>query len=62
MSELERLLLVICISAYTGIFIGNVVIMVKSFVCRHRANKHKKIQTENKIRTGGREYLSPVLL
>lgn len=42
MSELERLLLVICISAYTGIFIGNVVIMIKSFVCRHMANKHKK--------------------
>lgn len=42
MSELERLLLVICISAYTGIFIGNVVIMIKSFVCRRRANKHKK--------------------
>lgn len=42
MSELERLLLLICISAYTGIFIGNVVIMIKSFVCRHRANKRKK--------------------
>ena len=42
MSELERLLFVICISAYTGIFIGNVAIMIKSFVCRHRANKHKK--------------------
>lgn len=42
MSELERLLLVICISAYAGIFISNVAIMIKSFVCRHRANKHKK--------------------
>ena len=62
MSELERLLLVICISAYTGIFIGNVVIMIKSFVCGIGQISTRKIQTENKIRTGGREYLSPVLL
>lgn len=46
MSEFERLLLAICVGAYVGIFIGNVAIMIKTFVCRHMANKNKKNSDE----------------